>query len=90
VVELLLDRGARPDATSHGGATALHSAAQNGDEALVELLLARGADPARPTDAGAGAADLARKAGHAMIAARLEAEIHARAAQIAEGDAIRG
>jgi ankyrin repeat protein len=46
LVAWLLDRGAAVDARS-GGAdeTCLHSAAWNGDLAMVELLLARGADP---------------------------------------------
>lgn len=43
----LLDRGADPDARGGGDddATCLHSAAWNGDLAMVELFLARGADP---------------------------------------------
>lgn len=48
VVRLLLDRGTRIDATppgSHWTATALHTAAGQGQVAVVELLLARGADP---------------------------------------------
>jgi ankyrin repeat protein len=42
-----------------GGFTALHSAAQSGDEALVELLLERGADATLAAANGARPADLA-------------------------------
>jgi hypothetical protein len=43
----LLERGADPDARSEAASrdTCLHSAAWNGDLAMVELLLERGADP---------------------------------------------
>src|SRR5439155_15149940 len=44
-VEAVLDADVDVDARSHGGFTALHDAAQNGDLAIVELLLERGADP---------------------------------------------
>lgn len=71
VAELLLDRGADPNAVSHGGFTPLHSAAQNGDEPFVELLVAGGADPARRADDGMTPADLADAAGHLGVAALL-------------------
>ncbi len=71
VVQVLLDAGAPADATSHGGHTALHSAAANGDLALVQLLLARDVIPGRPTDDGRTAADLAEAAGHETVAAVL-------------------
>lgn len=44
LVRILLDAGTPPDAAQHGGFTALHSAAQNRDQAMIDLLLARGAD----------------------------------------------
>jgi ankyrin repeat protein len=44
-VELLLTRGADPNATNNWGATALMAAAAGGDAKSVQLLLARGADP---------------------------------------------
>jgi len=46
LVAWLLDRGADPNARADAGSqhSALHSAAWNGDLAMVELLLARGAD----------------------------------------------
>lgn len=47
LVAWLLDRGADPNARSNATSrdTCLHSAAWNGDMAMVELLLARGANP---------------------------------------------
>ncbi|MDX6426056.1 MAG: hypothetical protein QOD52_1461, partial [Gaiellaceae bacterium] len=42
-----------------GGFTALHAAAQNGDEDLVELLLERDADPSLPNRQGKCPGDLA-------------------------------
>ena len=67
----LLDAGASIDATQQGGFTALHAAAQHGDEALAALLVARGADLHLRTDEGASAADLARAGGHDVLAGRL-------------------
>lgn len=68
---LLLERGADPNAQQRGGYTALHAAAQHGDELFVELLLAHRADPALATDDGRTAAELARDGGHLDLAARL-------------------
>ena len=68
---LLLERGADPNAQQLGGFTALHAAAQNGDEPLVRMLLAGGADPALATDDGRAAADFAREGGHPELAALL-------------------
>ena len=45
IVELLLDRGADPNARQQGAHTPLDAARQGGDDALAELLLARGATP---------------------------------------------
>ena len=59
---VLLDAGADVNAQGEGGFTALHAAAQNGDEALVRLLLERGADPALANDRGETPRDLASDA----------------------------
>jgi ankyrin repeat protein len=59
LARLLLDAGASPDRGEEGGSTALHSAAQAGDEALVRLLLERGGDPARAAADGTRPVDLA-------------------------------
>ena len=72
-VKALLDAGASIDATQQGGYTALHAAAQHGDDALAALLVARAADVTLRTDDGSSAADLARTAGHEALASRLAA-----------------
>jgi ankyrin repeat protein len=71
VVVLLLDAGAPVDAQQHGGYTALHEAAINGNVALVDVLLAHGADVALPDDERRTAADHAERNGHTELAARL-------------------
>jgi ankyrin repeat protein len=57
LARLLLDSGAEVNGRGEGGFTALHSAAQNGDEDLARLLLERGADPSLATDDGKLPAD---------------------------------
>jgi ankyrin repeat protein len=49
----------------------MHSAAANGNEALVELLLAEGADPEARTDDGKTPLDLAAERGHEVVATLL-------------------
>lgn len=58
LARLLLDSGAAVDGRAEGGFTALHSAAQNGDDELARLLLERGADARLTTDDGRRPADL--------------------------------
>jgi ankyrin repeat protein len=72
-VRLLVEAGADVDARQHGGWTPLHAVAQHGDEEAVDLLIAAGAEPAAANEGGSTAATLAREAGHAALAARLEA-----------------
>jgi ankyrin repeat protein len=57
LARLLLDSGADVNGRGEGGFTALHSAAQNGDEEFARLLLERGADPTLTTVDGKRAAD---------------------------------
>jgi ankyrin repeat protein len=57
LARLLLDSGAEVNGRGEGGFTALHSAAQNGDEDLARLLLERGADPSIATEDGKLPAD---------------------------------
>ena len=58
LARLLLDHGADPNRPGEGGFTALHAAAQNGDEELARLLLERGADPGLTADDGRRPGDL--------------------------------
>ena len=58
LARLLLDRGADPNLPGEGGFTALHAAAQNGDEELACLLLERSADPSLAADDGRRPGDL--------------------------------
>ena len=71
-IERCLAVGARVEARTPEGLTALHEAAVRGQTESVELLLSRGADP-RLTEPmhGATAAGWAAHAGYAALAARL-------------------
>lgn len=71
LIQLLLERGADPNARQHLGYTALHAAAQNGDTATTDVLLAGGADARIANDEGKTAADFAEAAGHGELATRL-------------------
>lgn len=74
----LLSQGADPDSRQKGGYTALHSAAQHGDEVLVQALLDAGASPRVADDNGKDAAQYAEENGHPDLAARLRAQPGAR------------
>jgi ankyrin repeat protein len=71
MVATLLDAGAQINARQHGGFTALHQAAQNGDDEMVTLLLSHGARKSLEDDEDQTAADLAEKAGRHDLAQRL-------------------
>jgi ankyrin repeat protein len=73
LVELLLKRGANPNATQEGGWTALHGAAQSGQREMVEALLAGGADVNLRASNQQTALDMALIKGHQDIAFMLEA-----------------
>jgi ankyrin repeat protein len=78
IAVMLLEAGANPNATQHGGYPALTEAAENGNSELAEALLGYGADPRITLTDGTTAADLARKAGKPELAERLEAAAQAR------------
>jgi ankyrin repeat protein len=63
-VKTLLAAGAPVNAGAEGGGTPLHSAAFNGNAAIVEALVAHGADWDAAKDDGKTPRDLAREQGH--------------------------
>jgi len=69
---LLLQRGARIDAPSPNGSTALMLSARYAPEETVDLLLARGANPKLRNQQGLGPADFARLGGRERLAERLD------------------
>jgi ankyrin repeat protein len=71
IVQLLLDRGADPNARQQIGYTALMGAAGAGRDDMVSLHRAHGADPTLRTDDGKSASEIAREHGHAALAERL-------------------
>jgi ankyrin repeat protein len=71
IVELLLGRGAAPDARSPNGSTPLMMAARYGSEDAVRLLLERGADPTLRNERDLSAAEFARLAGREKLAEQL-------------------
>jgi ankyrin repeat protein len=72
LVSWLLDRGARVDARSPNGTTALMMAAGYGGITSAELLLKAGADARLRNEPGLDAAEFARKAGRDELAAQLQ------------------
>jgi ankyrin repeat protein len=68
VVDVSLARSASVNTRQHGGWTALHGAAQNGNREMVRILLDYGADPKLKNDHGQTAPDIALEAGHGSIA----------------------
>lgn len=67
-VQLLIDRGAKLDASSPNGTTPLMMAAGYGPEGAVKALLAAGADPRTRNQLDLTAADFARRAGRVPLA----------------------
>lgn len=71
VIELLVRRGASPNARAASGITPLHNAASRGAAQAVDLLLHLGADPAAHMDTGQTPAMIASAKNHTIIARRL-------------------
>jgi ankyrin repeat protein len=74
-MQLLLERGANPNARQQMGYTALHGAASHGDIEMARLLLKHGADPQARTDDGKTAVDVAEKHGQPAFAEWFRANI---------------
>lgn len=72
IVHLLLEHGADPKATQHGGFTPLHQAAAVGRADLIHLLLAAGADRTATCDRAKTPAEYARERGHTDAEAALQ------------------
>ena len=70
-VRTLLEAGADPNLRGEGGFTALHTAAQNADEATVDVLLAGGADITMLTDDGKSPKDFAIESEATALANKL-------------------
>ena len=75
IVQLLLERGADPNARQQVGYTPLMGAAGAGRDDMVSLLLASGADPSLVSEDGKTASGIALDHGHAAIAERLAVSI---------------
>uniref|UniRef100_A0A8B9VDP1 Ankyrin repeat domain 39 n=1 Tax=Anas zonorhyncha TaxID=75864 RepID=A0A8B9VDP1_9AVES len=71
VCRLLLQRGARCDARTPGGATALHRACYCGHLPVVRLLLEHGADPSAADGDGRTGLHKAAECGHRDVCALL-------------------
>ena len=73
IARALLEHGAPVNARQQKGWTALHAAAQHGDQAMVELLLKYGANPNARDEHGLTPDEIADEKGHVEIAERLRA-----------------
>lgn len=67
-MQLLLDRGADPNARQQSDVTPLHGAASRGDIEMAKLLISRGADRDARTADGSSVPDVALKYGHPEFA----------------------
>lgn len=72
-IEVLVRRGADPNARGGAGYTPIHLAASRGALPVIELLLSAGADPGARTEDGRTAAEIAEQRGFPDAAARLSA-----------------
>ena len=72
MMQLLLERGADPNARQQMDYTPLHSSANRGDHETARLLVAHGADARAKTSDGKTPADVARERGFHELAAWLD------------------
>lgn len=72
MMQLLLERGADPNARQQMDYTPLHSSASRGDHETARLLVARGADARAAASDGKTPADVARERGFNELAAWLD------------------
>ena len=63
IVRMLVESDAPVNAKQHGGWTALHAAADHGDEEMIKILLQHGADPLTQNDDGKTPAQIAQLKG---------------------------
>ena len=63
IVRMLVESDAPINAKQHGGWTALHAAADNGEEEMIKILLQHGADPLLQNDDGKTPAQIAQLKG---------------------------
>lgn len=63
IVRMLVESDAPVNLKQHGGWTALHAAADNGDEEMIKILLQHGADPLAQNDDGKTPAQIAQAKG---------------------------
>jgi ankyrin repeat protein len=73
IVHMLVESDAPVNAKQHGGWTALHAAADNGDEKMVRILLQHGADPLVHNDEGKTPAQMAQLKGREDVLKLLSA-----------------
>ena len=71
LVDLLLVRGADPNARESGGITPIHTAAAHGNREIIERLIVAGADRSALSDDGKTPADMARQYGHPEVVDQL-------------------
>ena len=73
VIQVLIDHGANVNARQHGGWTAMHASAQNGDLESAKALVAGGADVGARADNNQCPLDLALTKGQQAMVEYLEA-----------------
>lgn len=81
IAKMLVDRGAKVDAQSHNGITALMVAATHNSAAMIGLLMDAGADPAIKNKIGLTASEIAEKNGNLEAAQAIYVLAQSRSAE---------